>query len=127
MLASACRRLISANAARFLSSRRNSCTTAIPDRFSCRNALIRATHRRVSRNELRAPLRNQFVTAKKRGMTANVTRASRQLRLTITAMMPTRAKRSPKTVTTPEVKSSLTASTSVVTRVMSRPTGLRSK
>ena len=56
MFASACRRLISANAARFFSSRRNSCTTAIPDRFSCRNALIRATHRRVSRNERRCAL-----------------------------------------------------------------------
>ena len=88
---------------------------------------MRATHRRVSRKDSRAPLRNQLVRTKKSGITAKVTRARRQSRATITAMIPTRVKRSPKTVTTPEVNSSFTASTSVVTRVMSRPTGLRSK
>ncbi len=89
--------------------------------------MIRATQRRVSRNELRAPLRNQLVSRKKRGITEKVTSASRQSSDSITAMIPTSANRSPNTVTTPEVNSSLTASTSVVTRVISRPTGLRSK
>ena len=41
-------------------------------------------------------------------------------------MMPTSVKMSPKIVTTPEVKRSFSASTSDVTRVISRPTGLRS-
>jgi hypothetical protein len=36
-------------------------------------------------------------------------------------------KRSPNTVTTPELKSSFSASTSLVTRVIRRPTGFRSK
>ncbi len=88
---------------------------------------MRATQRRVARNDRRAPRRNQLVTTKKSGITENVTRASRQSRASITPMIPSSAKRSPKTVTTPEVKSSLMASTSLVTRVMSRPTGWRSK
>ncbi len=41
-------------------------------------------------------------------------------------MMPSSVNTSPKTDTTPAVNSSLSTSTSVVTRVMSRPTGLRS-
>ena len=88
---------------------------------------MRATHLRVSRKLSRAPRRNQSVTPKKRGSTAKVTRARRQSRASITPMIPKRVKRSPKTVTRPEVKSSFTASTSLVTRVMSRPTGWRSK
>src|SRR6266511_1100831 len=117
MLASACLRLIPAKASWLRSSRRKSWTTDIPVKFSCRNALIRATHFRVSRNDSRAPLRNQLVSRKKRGITENVTRASRPSRASMTPMMPKRVKRSPKTVTTPEVKRSFTASTSVVTRV----------
>ena len=42
-------------------------------------------------------------------------------------MMPTSMNTSPKIATTPEANSSLSTSTSVVTRVMSRPTGFRSK
>ena len=41
-------------------------------------------------------------------------------------MMPASVKTSPNTVTTPEANRSLRTSTSVVTRVISRPTGLRS-
>ena len=88
---------------------------------------MRATHFRVSRKLSRAPLRNQLVTRKKRGITEKVTRARRQSRASITPMIPNSVNRSPKTVTTPEVNSSFTASTSVVTRVMSRPTGFLSK
>ena len=75
----------------------------------------------------RAPAPEPVVTTKKSGSTEKVTRASRQFRASITPMIPKSVKRSPNTVTTPEVKSSFTASTSVVTRVMSRPTGFRSK
>ena len=88
---------------------------------------MRATQRRTSRKVAREPARNQFVTTKKSGITEKVTRASFQFMATITPMIPKSVKRSPNTVTTPEVKSSLTASTSVVTRVMSRPTGFWSK
>jgi len=95
--------------------------------FSCRKALMRAIQRRVSRNDCRAPLRNQLVTRKKRGMTAKVSSASRQSSASITPMIPNSVNRSPNTVTTPEVNSSFTASTSVVTRVISRPTGFLSK
>ena len=41
-------------------------------------------------------------------------------------MMPTSVNTSPKIVTTPDVNRSFSTSTSVVTRVISRPTGLRS-
>ena len=44
----------------------------------------------------------------------------------ITPMMPTSVNTSPKIVTTPDVNRSLSTSTSDVTRVISRPTGLRS-
>ena len=88
---------------------------------------MRATHLRVSRKDWRAPRRNQSVSRKKSGITAKVTSARRQSSASITPMIPTSVKRSPNTVTTPEVNSSLTASTSVVTRVISRPTGWRSK
>ena len=67
------------------------------------------------------------MTTKKSGITAKVTRARRQFIHTITPMIPNSVKRSPNTVTTPEVKSSFTASTSVVTRVIRRPTGFLSK
>jgi len=57
---------------------------------------MRATHFRVSRNDCRAPLRNQLVRAKKSGITAKVTRARRQSRATMTAMIPRSVKRSPR-------------------------------
>ena len=88
---------------------------------------MRAIHLRTSRKEVRDPRRNQLVTTKNSGMTENVTSASRQFIQTMTPMIPNSVNRSPNTVTTPEVNSSFTASTSVVTRVIRRPTGLRSK
>jgi hypothetical protein len=57
------------------------------------------------------------------GITASVTRASRQ---SVHSSIPTIAmivNRSPKTVTTPDENSSFSVSTSEVTRVISRPTG----
>ena len=61
------------------------------------------------------------------GMTANVTSASRTSIASIIPMIATRVKASPKIVTTPDENSSFSVSTSEVTRVISRPTGLRSK
>ena len=60
------------------------------------------------------------------GSTAKATSASRQFIHSITTMMPTSVNTSPKTVTTPDVNRSFSTSTSEVTRVISRPTGLRS-
>jgi hypothetical protein len=60
------------------------------------------------------------------GSTANDTSASRQFIVSITIMIPARVNTSPKMETTPEVNRSLMTSTSVVTRVIRRPTGLRS-
>ena len=60
------------------------------------------------------------------GTTANDARASRQSAASIHAAMIPRVKTSPNRATTPDVNSSLSDSTSVVTRVISRPTGFRS-
>ena len=60
------------------------------------------------------------------GSTEKATSASRQSIHTSTAMMPTSVNTSPNTDTTPAVNSSFSTSTSLVTRVISRPTGLRS-
>jgi hypothetical protein len=62
-----------------------------------------------------------------RGITENVTRASRQSTATIMVMMASSVNTSPNTVTTPDENNSFSVSTSEVTRVMSRPTGFRSK
>ena len=58
--------------------------------------------------------------------TENVIKASRQSMSSITTMMLNSVKKSPKMATTPEANRSFRTSTSVVTRVTSRPTGLRS-
>ena len=58
------------------------------------------------------------------GRTAKATSASRQFIDSITIMIPASVKTSPKIETTPEVNRSLITSTSVVTRVISRPTGI---
>ncbi len=60
------------------------------------------------------------------GSTTKATSASRQFIASIATMMPTSTMTSPNTVITPEANRSLSASTSVVTRVISRPTGLLS-
>ena len=61
------------------------------------------------------------------GMTAKVTSARRQSTTSIMVMMAIRVNTSPNTVTTPDENSSFSVSTSEVTRVISRPTGFRSK
>ena len=62
-----------------------------------------------------------------RGMTEKVTRARRQSTTSIIVMMAIRVNTSPNTVTRPDENSSFSVSTSDVTRVISRPTGFRSK
>ena len=63
---------------------------------------------------------------KTKGSTLNVTSPSCQFMLSIAPTMNVSVKRSPKTVTTPELKSSLSVSTSLVMRVMRRPIGFLS-
>ena len=63
---------------------------------------------------------------KTNGSTLKVTSASCQFMLSIAATMNASVNRSPKTVTTPELKSSFSVSTSLVMRVMRRPIGFLS-
>ena len=98
----------------------------MPVMFSCRNALIRATRARTCRYDSRACVRNQFVTRAIAGRTEKATSARRQSIQSSTTMMPASVNTSRPTAITPDANRSLRASTSVVTLVISRPTGLRS-
>ena len=88
---------------------------------------MRAIQPRTSRYDCRALRRNHCVTAAMRGSTERATTARRQSMTKSTTAMPASMKTSRNTDTTPDANSSFRASTSVVTRVISRPTGLRSK
>ena len=87
---------------------------------------MRASRVRTFRYDSRALRRNHCVTITISGSTENATSASRQSMSNNTIMIPVSVNRSPNTETTPELNRSFRASTSVVTRVISRPTGLRS-
>ncbi len=127
MFASRCFALISSNREKFIASRRNSCTVDIPVMFSCRKALIRAIQVRTVRYDSRTFRRNHCVTSTMSGSTAKVASARCQSITSSTTMMPRSVNTSPKIDTTPDVNRSFSTSTSLVTRVMRRPTGLRSK
>ena len=87
---------------------------------------MRAIQPRTTRYDSRTFRRNQFVMSAMIGSTAKATSASRQFIDSITIMIPASVKTSPKIDTTPDVNRSFITSTSDVTRVISRPTGLRS-
>ena len=87
---------------------------------------MRAIQRRTVRYDSRTCRRNHCVTMTMSGRTENASSASRQSIHSSTIMMPRSVKTSPKIETTPAVNMSLSTSTSVVTRVIRRPTGLRS-
>ena len=87
---------------------------------------MRAIFTRTSRKLSRTLPLNQEVSSSSRGTMENDTRASRQSSQNRMAAMPARTRTSPKMVTMPAVNISFRASTSVVTRVTSRPMGLRS-
>ena len=87
---------------------------------------MRATRARTCRYESRAFLRNQCVTRAMAGRTEKATSARRQSIQSSTTMMPPSVNTSRPTAITPDAKRSLRVSTSVVTRVINRPTGLRS-
>ena len=88
---------------------------------------MRAIQPRTSRYDWRALRRNHCVTAAMSGRTERATRARRQSMTNSTIAMPVSMKTSRNTDTTPDANRSFRASTSVVTRVIRRPTGLRSK
>ena len=102
-------------------------TVVMPVTVSFRKALSRAKRVRISRNVRRTLARNVSVTITISGSTENATSMSSALRRPIANRMPTSVNKSPKIATTPAVNSSLSTSTSFVTRVSNRPTGCRSK
>ncbi len=85
---------------------------------------MRAIHVRTVRYDSRTLRRNHCAIRTMSGRTVNATSASRQSIQSITTMMPSSVNTSLKMVTTPDVNRSFSTSTSEVTRVMSRPTGL---
>ena len=87
---------------------------------------MRAIHPRTTRYDSRTFFRNHCVTIAMSGSAAKATSARRQFMTSIMAMMPSSVNTSPKIVTTPDVNRSFRTSTSDTTRVISRPTGLRS-
>jgi hypothetical protein len=87
---------------------------------------MRAISRRTVLYDSRTFRRNHCVTSTMSGSTAKATSASCQFIVSMTIMMPASVNTSPKIDTTPDVNMSLMTSTSVVTRVISRPTGFRS-
>ncbi len=99
----------------------------MPERCSWRKAASRATAARTSRKLLRARLLNQSVSRKSSGRIAKVASARRRSSATSTAAMPASTSTSPTIETMPAVNISLRASTSAVTRVTRRPTGVVSK
>ena len=114
---------------RFISSRSrlNACTMCIPEICSCRNELSRATCLRVSRYCTRTLRRNWNTPYAMAGITASTTSASTQFRENMKYRMKAIRNRLPIMTTTPADNTSLSASTSLVVRVISRPTGVRSK
>ncbi len=88
--------------------------------------MIRAMQVRTSRYDSRTWRRNHWVTTTISGSTAKDTAASRQSIVISTTRMPASMTMSPNTATTPAENRSFSASTSLVTRVISRPTGCRS-
>ena len=67
-----------------------------------------------------------MVTNTTSGITASMKPVMPGLSSSIAAITNSSISRSPKIINSPDANSSLSASTSVVTRVTSRPTGLRS-
>ncbi len=98
----------------------------MPLMCSFRNALIRAIQARTFRYDSRTFRRNHCATSTMSGSTEKVISASRQSMTSSMTMIPASMNRSPKAATTPDVNRSLMTSTSVVTRVISRPTGFLS-
>ena len=89
--------------------------------------MIRAMSRRVERNASRLLRRKTLTSTRSTGTTERDTRARRQLIQSITAMIPVRVTRSASMVTTPLANISVMFSMSLVIRVITRPSGTRSK
>lgn len=105
----------------------NSCTMRIPETVSWSEALSFATAERIARYALLTRTLNHHETTSIGGITAKVTSANRASIAIRMTTMPASLAKSARISTTPEVNASLMASTSVVTRVINRPTGVLSK
>ena len=105
----------------------NALTTATPVTCSCRKAFIRASFRRISRFDSRIRFFSSSTNSTRTGRTAKVTSARRVSIQSRIAAVPASTAASPIVETRPEERSSWSASTSEVRRVMRRPVGVRSK
>ena len=99
----------------------------MPDSVSCRNALMRASRSRIARYVARVRMRKKFSRNSSRGNSANATSANWKSIDSMMQTIPVRVRTSMKMVSVPAENASLMASTSVVSRVTSRPAGVRSK
>ena len=99
----------------------------MPLMFSAMVALTRARRMRTARKDERIPSRIRLVKISSGGITRKVIRASGQFSSSSAIAIPTMVTASLRIISPPEVSNSFSASTSLVSRVISRPTGLRSK
>ena len=105
----------------------NALITATPVTCSCRKAFILASFRRISRFASRIRFLSSSTNSRRTGRTAKVTSARRTSIQSRIAAVPASTAASPIVETRPEERSSWSASTSEVRRVMSLPVGVRSK
>ena len=105
---------------------RNNCSTSIPVSVSWMKPFTADTAARTRRNAGRTRRRKIHPAVKSAGTAAKVTSASCQFIQSSAAMMPTSSTTSVMIITTPELSSSFSASTSLVARVTTLPIGFRS-
>ena len=99
----------------------------MPEMCSCRNAFRRAILVRISRKASRTKRRKTAAIANSTGAEPIENSASRQSMPKIATRMTPRRMTSPTRLTSPDANISFSASMSLVRRVISRPTGVRSK
>ena len=99
----------------------------MPNRCSCANPFIAASRTRIWRNEVRIARRAYSTITNSSGRVVNVIRASRTSIASKITMITAALITSPMIVIAPCENISLRLSMSLVIRVMSRPTGMRSK
>jgi len=115
------------NTRSFSASRPKSFTTSTPENVSCMIPVRRATRSRVARKPRRALRRNATLARITNGSTAYARSESFQSIQKSTTVMPTIVTMSATIESRPAVSKSFSVSTSDVSRVTVRPTGVRSK
>ncbi len=108
-------------------SRSNAWRTAVPCTRSATKAEMSAERRRTSRNRFAPPQAMTQATPIIGGTIAATTSVRRALTDAMTASIPAKSTRASTSVTTVEANSWRSASVSLCTREISRPTGFRSK